>query len=102
MLNVIAIGETYHKSTSDITRAIILTLIFRSVSAIIFRISGDRFGRKWSLIEIGIGNCTTTALDDALIATRGLLFGLLQQGLECGYIYLLLFGEYFYLKLKHF
>jgi SHS family lactate transporter-like MFS transporter len=32
------------------------------------------------------GNCAATALEDAPIAARGLLSGLLQQGYACGYL----------------
>ncbi|CAF4861545.1 unnamed protein product, partial [Rotaria sp. Silwood2] len=32
------------------------------------------------------GNCATTALEDAPLATRGLLSGILQQGYAFGYI----------------
>jgi MFS transporter, SHS family, lactate transporter len=118
-LNIIGIGKTFHRSTSDVTWAITVTLMFRSVGAIVFGIAGDRFGRKWpfivnivlyGLIEIGTGfastysqfiglraifgiamggiygNCAATALEDAPIATRGLLSGLLQQGYACGFL----------------
>jgi SHS family lactate transporter-like MFS transporter len=118
-LNIIEIGKTYDKTTSDITWAITITLMLRSIGAIIFGIAGDRFGRKWpfiiniilySLIEISTGfctsyaqfiglraafgiamggiygNCAATALEDAPIAARGLLSGLLQQGYACGFL----------------
>ncbi|UJR14210.1 hypothetical protein I4U23_001203 [Adineta vaga] len=118
-LNIIEIGKTYNRSTSDVTWAITITLMLRSIGAIIFGIAGDRFGRKWpfiiniilySLVEIGTGFCTTfqqfigvraifgiamggiygncaaTALEDAPIAARGLLSGLLQQGYACGFL----------------
>lgn len=38
------------RPTSDITRAITLTLLFRSVGAVIFGSISDRFGRKWVLV----------------------------------------------------
>jgi len=118
-LNIIDIGKTYNRSTSDITWGITITLMLRSVGAIVFGIAGDRFGRKWpfiiniifyALVEIGTGfcatygqfigvralfgiamggiygNCAATALEDAPIAARGLLSGLLQQGYACGYL----------------
>jgi SHS family lactate transporter-like MFS transporter len=118
-LNIGEIGKTYHKSKADITWGITITLMLRSVGAVIFGIAGDRFGRKWpfiinivlyAIIEIctgfcatytqfiilraffgiamgGIyGNCAATALEDAPIAARGLLSGLLQQGYACGYL----------------
>ncbi|CAF4965034.1 unnamed protein product, partial [Rotaria socialis] len=118
-LNVIEIAKTYNKTVSDITWGITVTLMLRSVGAIIFGSAGDRFGRKWPFIvnivfyatvEIGTGfcrtyaeflgvralfgvamggiygNCATTALEDAPIAARGLLSGLLQQGYALGYL----------------
>ncbi|KAG6864480.1 hypothetical protein C0991_009229 [Blastosporella zonata] len=40
----------FNKPTHDITTAITLTLLFRSVGAVIFGILSDRFGRKWPLV----------------------------------------------------
>lgn len=118
-LNIIKISVTYNKLPSDITWGITVTLMLRSIGAIIFGIAGDRFGRKWpfivniifySAVEVGTGfcatyaqfigvralfgiamggiygNCAATALEDAPIATRGLLSGLLQQGYALGYL----------------
>ena len=118
-LNVIDISKTYGRSKRDVTWAITITLMFRSVGAVLFGIAGDRFGRKWpfiiniifyGILEIGTGfasnftqflvlravfgiamggiygNCAATALEDAPIAARGLLSGLLQQGYACGYL----------------
>ncbi|CAF1083392.1 unnamed protein product [Adineta steineri] len=118
-LNIIPIGKSYNRTTTDITWGITITLMLRAIGAIIFGIAGDRFGRKWpfivnivlyALIEIGTGfcrtygqfiglravfgiamggiygNCAATALEDAPIAARGLLSGLLQQGYACGYL----------------
>jgi SHS family lactate transporter-like MFS transporter len=116
-LNVTPIAETFGKQPSDITWAITLTLMLRSVGAIAFGIAGDKYGRKWPfivnlmliiIIEIatsftqtfeqflgvralfGIamggmyGNASATALEDAPIAARGLLSGLLQEGYALG------------------
>ena len=118
-LNIIQIGKTYGKPKSDVIWGITVTLMLRSVGAVVFGILGDRFGRKWpfivnivlyGLIEIATGfcqtfgqfiglravfgiamggiygNCAATALEDAPIAARGLLSGLLQQGYTCGYL----------------
>lgn len=49
-LNVISISRTFDKPTVDITWAIAITLMLRSVGAIIFGIAGDRYGRKWPFI----------------------------------------------------
>ncbi|KAF9554609.1 MFS general substrate transporter [Agrocybe pediades] len=49
-LSVTHLQDQFGKSTHDITTAITLTLLFRSVGAVIFGILSDRFGRKWPLI----------------------------------------------------
>ncbi|BFZ65050.1 Carboxylic acid transporter [Saitoella coloradoensis] len=49
-LNVSSIATTFGKSNSDVTLAITLTLLFRSVGAIIFGLAGDRWGRKWPMV----------------------------------------------------
>jgi SHS family lactate transporter-like MFS transporter len=125
-LNIIEIAKTFGKSTADVTWGITVTLMLRSIGAIVFGIASDRFGRKWpfivniifySIIEIctgfcntyaqfigvralfgiamgGIyGNCAATALEDAPIATRGLLSGLLQQGYALGYLFAAAFNQ---------
>jgi len=40
----------FKRSTSDISTAITLTLLFRSLGAVTFGILADRFGRKWTLV----------------------------------------------------
>lgn len=54
----------FNKSTNQITTAITLTLLFRSLGAVIFGIISDRYGRKWPLVcnllfisslELGVG-----------------------------------------------
>jgi len=49
-LNITAISHTFNKSTADITWSIAITLMLRSVGAVIFGITGDRYGRKWPFI----------------------------------------------------
>ncbi|KAF9474415.1 MFS general substrate transporter [Pholiota conissans] len=49
-LSVTHLQEQFGKSTHDITTAITLTLLFRSVGAVVFGILSDRYGRKWPLI----------------------------------------------------
>ncbi|RXW24369.1 hypothetical protein EST38_g1483 [Candolleomyces aberdarensis] len=49
-LSVIHLQEQFGKSTHTITTSITLTLLFRSLGAVIFGIASDRFGRKWPLV----------------------------------------------------
>ncbi|CAF4760745.1 unnamed protein product, partial [Rotaria magnacalcarata] len=49
-LNIIEIGKTFNKSVAHITWGITVTLMLRSVGAIVFGIAGDRFGRKWPFV----------------------------------------------------
>lgn len=49
-LSVTHLQTQFHRSTQDITTAITLTLLFRSVGAVVFGILSDRFGRKWPLV----------------------------------------------------
>ncbi|KAJ7032514.1 carboxylic acid transporter [Mycena alexandri] len=49
-LSVTALGEQFKKPTTSITQAITLTLLFRSVGAVLFGVFSDRFGRKWPLV----------------------------------------------------
>lgn len=50
VLNVTEIGKTFNLSNADVTWGMTITLMLRSVGAIIFGIAGDRFGRKWPFI----------------------------------------------------
>ncbi|KAH9948852.1 carboxylic acid transporter [Amylocystis lapponica] len=49
-LSVNYLEDTFQKSAHTITTAITLTLLFRSLGAVIFGILSDRFGRKWPLV----------------------------------------------------
>ncbi|RDB21642.1 Carboxylic acid transporter [Hypsizygus marmoreus] len=49
-LSVGALEKQFDRPTHDITTAITLTLLFRTVGAIIFGVISDRFGRKWPLV----------------------------------------------------
>ncbi|KAJ7339192.1 MFS general substrate transporter [Mycena albidolilacea] len=49
-LSVPALAKQFGKETPDITQAITLTLLFRSVGAVLFGVFSDRFGRKWPLV----------------------------------------------------
>jgi MFS family permease len=47
-LTVRSLADAFGVSTVDITTSITLTLLFRSVGAVIFGVLADRFGRKVS------------------------------------------------------
>ncbi|CAF4708044.1 unnamed protein product [Rotaria socialis] len=85
-LNIIEIGKTFNKSVAHITWGITVTLMLRSVGAIVFGIAGDRFGRKWPFViniafyatlEILTGFCTTYG---QFIVCRA-LFGVAMGGI---------------------
>lgn len=44
------LADYYDTTKTDITSAITLTLLLRSIGAAIFGLLGDRFGRKWPMV----------------------------------------------------
>jgi len=83
-LSVTMLGETFNKKTPDITTSITLTLLFRSLGALVFGLLSDRFGRKWPLIfnlllccvfELGTGFVNTYSQFLALRAIFGIAMG---------------------------
>ncbi|KAG9021918.1 hypothetical protein FS837_006865, partial [Tulasnella sp. UAMH 9824] len=85
-LTVPYLSEQFGKDTHDITTAITLTLLFRSLGAVIFGVISDRFGRKWPLVfnlilvailELGSGFCNTF---QQFLAVRS-LFGVGMGGI---------------------
>lgn len=69
-LTVPNLATQFGKETHDITTAITLTLLFRSLGAAIFGVFSDRFGRKWPLVfnlilvailELGSGKLCMTS-----------------------------------------
>ncbi|KAF8876383.1 major facilitator superfamily domain-containing protein [Infundibulicybe gibba] len=49
-LSVTQLQAQFGRSAHDITTAITLTLLFRSVGAVLFGVFSDRYGRKWPLV----------------------------------------------------
>ncbi|KIY68948.1 carboxylic acid transporter protein [Cylindrobasidium torrendii FP15055 ss-10] len=49
-LTVGRLSKQFGRDTHDITTAITLTLLLRSVGAVVFGILSDRYGRKWPLV----------------------------------------------------
>ncbi|KAG8911293.1 hypothetical protein FRC01_005793 [Tulasnella sp. 417] len=85
-LTVPYLSEQFGRDTHDITTAITLTLLFRSLGAVIFGVISDRFGRKWPLVfnlvlvailELGSGFCNTF---QQFLAVRS-LFGVGMGGI---------------------
>ncbi|KAG8850925.1 hypothetical protein FRB96_009558 [Tulasnella sp. 330] len=85
-LTVPLLVTQFNRSTHDITTAITLTLLFRSVGAVIFGVISDRYGRKWPLVanliliailELGSGFVNTY---HQFLAVRS-LFGLGMGGI---------------------
>nr|GAT50182.1 MFS general substrate transporter [Mycena chlorophos] len=85
-LSVTPLSEQFGRDTTEITQAITLTLLFRSVGAILFGILSDRFGRKWPLVfnlilvavlSLGAGFCNTY---QQFLAARS-LFGIAMGGI---------------------
>ncbi|KAK4687269.1 MFS transporter, SHS family, lactate transporter, partial [Tremellales sp. Uapishka_1] len=76
----------FGKDVKKITTAITLTLLFRSLGAVLFGTLADRYGRKWTLVgnlclicvfELGSGFCNTYA---QFLAVRS-LFGIAMGGI---------------------
>ncbi|KAG2123831.1 carboxylic acid transporter protein [Suillus clintonianus] len=83
-LTIPLLSEQFGKSTSAVTTAFTLTLLFRSVGAVIFGMISDRFGRKWPLVinliicgvlELGTGFVNTFQQFLALRALFGIAMG---------------------------
>ncbi|KAG2123834.1 carboxylic acid transporter protein [Suillus clintonianus] len=83
-LTVAPLAAQFGKSNTQITYALTLTLLFRSVGAIVFGILSDRFGRKWplvfnlllcSILELGTGFVNTFQQFLALRALFGVAMG---------------------------
>ncbi|RDW90567.1 carboxylic acid transport protein [Aspergillus mulundensis] len=111
----VKLADYYGKSKTDISTAITLTLLLRSVGAAFFGLAGDRWGRKWpmvinmivlgvlqiatiysstfqqflavrSLFGLFMGGVYGNAIAMA-VSARGLMSGILQQGYSLGYVF---------------
>ncbi|KAI0295668.1 MFS general substrate transporter [Multifurca ochricompacta] len=84
-LSVTRLQKQFHKDTaSSITQAITMTLLFRSIGAVLFGILSDRYGRKWPLVinllfcavlELGCGFVNTFSQFLALRSLFGVAMG---------------------------
>ncbi|KAL4924493.1 carboxylic acid transport protein [Aspergillus undulatus] len=81
----VKLADYYGKSKTDISTAITLTLLLRSVGAAFFGLAGDRFGRKWpmviNMIVLGVLQIATiySGTFQQFLAVRS-LFGLFMGG----------------------
>ena len=81
----IKLANYYGRSKTDITTAITLTLLLRSVGAAIFGFAGDKWGRKWpmviNMVILGLLQIATiyAATFQQFLAVRS-LFGLFMGG----------------------
>lgn len=79
------LSDYYGRSKTDITTAITLTLLLRSVGAAVFGFAGDKYGRKWpmvlNMIVLGILQIATiySHTFQQFLAVRS-LFGLFMGG----------------------
>ncbi|KAJ5175311.1 uncharacterized protein N7482_001188 [Penicillium canariense] len=79
------LSDYYGRSKTDVTTAITLTLLLRSVGAVFFGFAGDKYGRKWpmvlNMIVLGILQIATiySQTFQQFLAVRS-LFGLFMGG----------------------
>ncbi|KAF8125097.1 carboxylic acid transporter protein [Boletus edulis] len=67
-LTVPLLAKQFGVNVTSITTAITLTLLFRSLGAIIFGILSDRFGRKWPLV-LNLLFCCVFSLSSGFVQT---------------------------------
>lgn len=79
------LASYYHRSKTDITTAITLTLLLRSVGAAVFGLFADKYGRKWpmviNMLILGLLQIATiySSTYGAFLGVRS-LFGLFMGG----------------------
>ncbi|RHZ71293.1 hypothetical protein CDV55_107439 [Aspergillus turcosus] len=84
-IQTVKLSKYYNRSKTDISTAITLTLLLRSVGAAFFGLAGDKFGRKWpmviNMIVLGILQIATiySQTFQQFLAVRS-LFGLFMGG----------------------
>jgi MFS family permease len=84
-IQTVKLAKYYDRSKTDITTAITLTLLLRSVGAAFFGAAGDKWGRKWpmviNMLVLGLLQIATiyAATFQQFLAVRS-LFGLFMGG----------------------
>ncbi|OTB02724.1 hypothetical protein M426DRAFT_61806 [Hypoxylon sp. CI-4A] len=85
-IQTVKLSDYYGRTKTEITTAITLTLLLRSVGAAVFGLLGDRYGRKWpmvsNLILLGFLQIATiySKTFQQFLAVRS-LFGLFMGGI---------------------
>ncbi|KAF8609835.1 MFS general substrate transporter [Ceratobasidium sp. AG-I] len=67
-LSVSRLEVAFGKTTNDLTTSITLTLLFRSLGAVLFGVISDRYGRKWPLV-INLLLCSVLELGSGFVQT---------------------------------
>ncbi|KAI9456312.1 carboxylic acid transporter protein [Boletus coccyginus] len=67
-LSLPLLSEQFNKPTAAITTAITLTLLFRSIGAVVFGVLSDRFGRRWPL-TFNLLLCCSLSLGTSFVQT---------------------------------
>ncbi|KIW10238.1 hypothetical protein PV08_11200 [Exophiala spinifera] len=84
-IQTVKLAKYYHTSKTNVTTAITLTLLLRSVGAAMFGLAGDKFGRKYpmviNMIILGLLQVATiySSTFSQFLAVRS-LFGLFMGG----------------------
>lgn len=84
-IQTVKLAGYYRRSKGDITTAITLTLLLRSVGAAAFGLAGDKWGRKWpmvfNMVVLGVLQIATiySSTFSQFLAVRS-LFGLFMGG----------------------
>ncbi|GJN75643.1 sialate:H+ symporter (SHS) family MFS transporter [Purpureocillium lilacinum] len=84
-IQTVKLSKYYSRSKTDISTAITLTLLLRSVGAAVFGLAGDKWGRKWpmvaNMIILGLLQIATiySSTFSQFLAVRS-LFGLFMGG----------------------
>lgn len=84
-IQTVKLSKYFHTSKTNITTAITLTLLLRSVGAAFFGLAGDKFGRKWpmviNMLVLGLLQVATiyARTFNQFLAVRS-LFGLFMGG----------------------
>lgn len=84
-IQTVKLADYYETSNTQVSTAITLTLLLRSVGAAFFGLAGDQFGRKWPMVVnmliLGLLQIATiySATFQQFLAVRA-LFGLFMGG----------------------